>query len=82
MSLEPDHRVSDVVSRAMAKCVEQVDRQIEFIEHEFKSINTETERRILNASRALDVSLNVIDNTLSDINDRNPVNIKRGKGKQ
>lgn len=79
MSLEPNHHVSEVVSRAMAKCVEQVDRQIEFVEHEFKSINTETERRILNASRALDVSLNVIDNTLSEINDRNPVNIKGAK---
>lgn len=39
----PNHDVNQVVSRAIAKQKERVDRQIEIVEYEFKSINDDIE---------------------------------------
>lgn len=59
--------MSETVSRAIARCAEQIDRQKENVENRFKSINNEIEHQILNASRELDESLNDISCSLANI---------------
>lgn len=76
IGVEPNHDISEAVNRAIARNIERVNRQIEIVENGFKSINEEIERKILEASQALDKSLNVIDSSLSSIlDDQKSVNV-------
>lgn len=75
--LVPNHDVSQVVSKAIAEHNDHVDRLIEIIENEFKSINDDIERQIFNACQGLINTLNAQDNSLSDVlEDQNSVNEK------
>lgn len=76
-NLVPNHEVSRVVSRTIAQHKKQVNGLIETIENEFKSINHDIERQIVDACLELRNTLNVQENSLSCIlEDRNSVNEK------
>lgn len=65
--LVPNSDISQAISNAEFRISEQINRQTETVENRFKSISDEIERKILNASQTLDESLNIIDNTLSNM---------------
>jgi len=56
-----------VVRKLIIRQTEQINRQIELVENRFKSINDEIECRIINVSRVLHESLNIIDSSLSNL---------------
>lgn len=69
--------MSETVSRAIARCAEYVNQHVKIVENQFISINNNIEHQILNASRALNKSLNNINNSLAKIyDDRKSVNEK------
>lgn len=76
-SIEPNHNISEMVNRAIARYAERIERQFEMIENQFKSINEEIELRIFSASKGLDNDLKSIDNSLLNIlKDKNLVDTR------